>query len=951
MSNPTRLLSLSIALPLCTALFVASAASAQMLELKPRGTFAANVVAGSEIVAHDPQTQRLFITNGALNRLDVVDIQNVDAPILSFSIDISPFGGVVNSVAVSRGLVAAAIANTSATTPGVIAVFGSDGTLRRIFSAGVLPDHVSFSPDGNYLLSANEGEPVGDPSLPSFVDPRGSITVIDLSAGLDKATSRQIDFSAFDGRVQELRASGVRIFPGRLPSRDFEPEYIAVASDSRSAWVSLQETNAFAVLDLSTASIVDIVPAGLKDYSRGLARVTVADFPQLPILGTTPAGQSLRLGGFSGLWFEGVEGPTGKLRFATVPDRGPNGEPSNVDADPELERPFALPDYQPRVVRFLFDPQTNQIELGTSLLLTRNDGSPLTGLPNIAGVDEEPVDLFGMPLAYDPMGADLEALVIMPNGDYWMADEYRPAIYRFDATGKLQARYVPAGTAALAGAAVGTFGSETLPAEYSKRRANRGFEGMAFDSDAEILYAFIQTPLANPNLAASNSSKVIRMVGINPSSGAVVAEYVYPIDKAVLREQNTDKIGDAVYAGNGNFYIVERDDSIQRSGKKLLFQFNLTGATNLRAAGAPPLLPGLSLEQHSLDQLAQAGIRRIEKIKVANLPSLGYFQADKLEGLAWLGAGQLALLNDNDFGIAAQPLPIPPNGSVPLAATPKPIQLGIVRFDLPNALDVSDRDGSGATASINMANWPIYGMHMPDSIAAFSAAGRQFYVSAGEGDDRGEVARIGSSAFALDSTVFPNATALRTNAQLGRLNASTIDGNLDNDPAFERLQVLGSRSMNIWDQFGNLVYDSGEILERLNSLPGRFNSDHEANQSFDTRSDNKGPEPEAIAVGTTPEGRTYAFVGLERVGGIAAFDITDPYATRFASYANRRDFSMVINLTSNPAAAGDLGPEGITFISAANSPTGAPMIAVANEISGTTTLYSVVESLFRDGFE
>ena len=93
--------------------------------------------------------------------------------------------------------------------------------------------------------------------------------------------------------------------------------------------------------------------------------------------------------------------------------------------------------------------------------------------------------------------------------------------------------------------------------------------------------------------------------------------------------------------------------------------YNLTGATNLRA-GASPLLPGLTLEQHSLEQLAQAGIRRIEKIKVANLPSLGYFQGDKLEGLASLGDGQLALLNDNDFGIAAQPLPTPSNGTMPL---------------------------------------------------------------------------------------------------------------------------------------------------------------------------------------------------------------------------------------------------------------------------------------------
>lgn len=126
---------------------------------------------------------------------------------------------------------------------------------------------------------------------------------------------------------------------------------------------------------------------------------------------------------------------------------------------------------------------------------------------------------------------------------------------------------IPCG-AALAGQPVGTFGTETLPAEYSTRRANRGFEGMAFDPVAGILYAFIQTSLANPNLAASNASKVIRMLGINPGTGAVVSEYVYPMDKTPFREQNTDKIGDAVYAGNGQFYVVERDDSVQRSGKK-----------------------------------------------------------------------------------------------------------------------------------------------------------------------------------------------------------------------------------------------------------------------------------------------------------------------------------------------------------------------------------------------
>ena len=299
-----------------------------------------------------------------------------------------------------------------------------------------------------------------------------------------------------------------------------------------------------------------------------------------------------------------------------------------------------------------------------------------------------------------------------------------------------------------------------------------------------------------------------------------------------------------------------------------------------------------------------------------------------------------------------QPLPIPPNGSVPLRAIPTPIQLGIMRFTLPAGLDASDRDGPSAGPLANIQNWPVLGMHMPDSIASFSANGLPYYVSAGEGDDRGEVARIGAAGFTLDATAFPNAAALKANAQLGRLNGSQIDGDLDVDGDRDQIQVLGSRSFQLWDQFGNLVYDSGDILERVTAAaaPGNFNSDNEANQSFDTRSDNKGPEPEAIAVGVTPEGNTYAFVGLERQSGVAVFDITNPYAVRYVSYVNNRDFSVVIN-PADPDAAGDLGPEGIAFISAVNSPTGAPLVVVANELSGTTTIFSITESLFTDGFE
>lgn len=925
------------------ALSAAPLAEAAPVALGKRGTYATGTVAGAEIVAYDAATQRLFVTNGATDRIDVVNVADVDAPVLAFSIDIAPYGGSLTSVAFKNGVLAAAIPAADGTQPGVIALFDSAGAHLRTLPAGVLPDHVSFSPDGRYVLSANEGEPVGD------VDPPGSVTIVDLADGAAQATARTVDFTAFNGRENELRAKGVRLFPGRAAGVDLEPEYIATAPTNDVAFVSLQEANAFAVIDLAEGTVLDIVAAGLKNHGRGLPRVETHDFPQLPVLGTTPAGQTIRLGGFSGLWFEGVDAATGLMKFVTVPDRGPNGEPTDVNGDGTLERPFVLPGYQPRIVRFTFDPATGAIALGEQLMLFKADGTtPLTGLPNIGnGIDEPPVDLFGNPLPLDPLGADIEGLVVAPDGSYWMVDEYRPAIYHFDAGGRLVDRLVPAGTGALGGQPAGHYGRETLPAEYSTRRPNRGFEGMALDTDSGLLYAFIQTPLANPNTAASNASKVIRMVGIDPASGETVAEYVYLIDKTGFREQNTDKIGDAAYAGDGRFVIVERDDSVERSGKKLLFEFTLAGATNLRAAGAPALLPGKTLEQHTPDDLVTAGIRAVAKVKVANLPSLGYHQGDKLEGLAALPDGRLALINDNDFGVAPQPLPIPPNGSVPLDAEPTPIQLGLVSFDVPSGLDASDRDGP----AINIRHWPVFGMHMPDSIAAFSAGGKTFYASAGEGDDRGEVARI--SGLTLDPARFPDAAALQSNAQLGRLNASTIDGDLDGDGDFDRLQILGSRSMAIWDQYGNLVFDSGDILEQVTAArhPADFNADNEANQSFDTRSDNKGPEPEALAVGTLPNGHTYAFVGLERISGIAVFDVTDPYAATFAGYINKRDFGVVLDLDVAPDAAGDIGPEGIVFIPAADSPTGEAMIAVASEISGTTTLYTVSEVLFRDGFD
>ncbi|MCB0138811.1 MAG: esterase-like activity of phytase family protein, partial [Caldilineaceae bacterium] len=165
-------------------------------------------------------------------------------------------------------------------------------------------------------------------------------------------------------------------------------------------------------------------------------------------LGTTAAGQDILMGGFSGLYFEGVDEATGNLKFITHPDRGPNPDPMDVDDDGVNERPFALPEYQAQWVRFAVNPETHAITWGEQTLLTTTDGAPITGLPNLAGeggaayADEEPIDLFGNPLELDPYGADMEGIVRADDGTWWMVDEYRPAIYHFDADGVLITRYV-----------------------------------------------------------------------------------------------------------------------------------------------------------------------------------------------------------------------------------------------------------------------------------------------------------------------------------------------------------------------------------------------------------------------------------------------------------------------------------------------------------------------------
>ncbi|MGA1391554.1 MAG: choice-of-anchor I family protein [Phycisphaerales bacterium] len=275
--------------------------------------------------------------------------------------------------------------------------------------------------------------------------------------------------------------------------------------------------------------------------------------------------------------------------------------------------------------------------------------------------------------------------------------------------------------------------------------------------------------------------------------------------------------------------------------------------------------------------------------------------------------------------------------------------LGFKDHMLPeNALDASDRDNA-----IRIANWPISGILMPDGIARFTIDGVDYIATANEGDGRdygGYSNETRVKDVVLDPVAFPDAASLQLQANLGRIKMDASQGDIDNDGDYDALYSFGGRSMSILDASGTLIADTGRLMEEVTAtlLPDFFNSTNDENDTFDNRSDDKGPEPEGIAVGVVG-GRTVAFVGLERIGGVMAFDVSVPTSPVYAGYINTRDFA------GDPLAftAGDLGPEGIDFIAAADSPTGRPMLAVGFEISGTARLIEIAEAcagdLNRDG--
>lgn len=232
----------------------------------------------------------------------------------------------------------------------------------------------------------------------------------------------------------------------------------------------------------------------------------------------------------------------------------------------------------------------------------------------------------------------------------------------------------------------------------------------------------------------------------------------------------------------------------------------------------------------------------------------------------------------------------------------------------------------------------LYGYYLPDGVASFTVGGKTYFLTGNEGDNKddyietasAESARVSSISSSLDTTVFPSSVS----TELARLNINkTANGSLvgynTTTAKYEKLYTYGARSFSIWDaDTGAQVFDSGDDFERVvynDATPSLLFG------ALKGRMDDKGPEPENIVVGQVGS-EFFAFIGLERSSGIMMYQITNPAKPKFVQY---------IRNTSDAATTGDISPEGLKFISAADSPTGVPLLLVGYEVSGSMAVFQI----------
>lgn len=388
-----------------------------------------------------------------------------------------------------------------------------------------------------------------------------------------------------------------------------------------------------------------------------------------------------RRGGFGS---DMVGHPTIANRYYAITDRGPNAD-LKTDYAPTGKR-FPDPGYVPRIGEFEVTADGQVIKLREILLKDRS-GVNITGLPNPAGLGYTNEVAFGMdgnpllvdpalpfdavtnPTVTDPYGLDAEGLVALADGTFWVSDEYGPHIIHYNADG-IEIDRINAFAADDR-----RMGGYLLPAEFGKRRPNRGMEGLTITPDGKTLVGIMQSAMSNPN-GPANKSNLTRIVAVDLESKAV-AQYLYRqgIESEDISGQEYSNSA-IVALSDTSFLVLERDGAFHRDNPqafKRVYKIDLRTATNLEAitdtgtlaqdAAAGLTIGGQTLEQVVVaggaaqafkagwDQLAALGIRPADKTLVVDMTAEVQYPHDKMEGLWVINSSTLGVINDDDFGL------------------------------------------------------------------------------------------------------------------------------------------------------------------------------------------------------------------------------------------------------------------------------------------------------------
>ena len=421
--------------------------------------------------------------------------------------------------------------------------------------------------------------------------------------------------------------------------------------------------------DPATGSDSGSATAGATASPRDAVTLYTSDIPPLATVGGVTIGGSAYGSALTAV-------PGTRDEFYGLTDRGPN-----VDGRTDNEKVLPLPDFHPAIGRFRL--AAGRATLTKTITLSGTDGAPLNGLVDPrADTGESLVDIDGRPLPRSDHGLDTEGLVALPDGTFWVSDEYGPYIVHFDATGKEIARLSPF--------------DGTLPRELSLRTPNQGMEGLTITPDGSTLVGVMQSALKTPGLTGSAKSvPLARIVTVNLSTKAV-SEYLYPLANP---QKTKVAVSEITALSNTRFIVDERDGKLEPGADKKLYVADIAGATDvgprsrvpgsryvadaggLQIDGRPiETTVGVATDTAAIETLRSAGITTTTKTLDLDLgalvtridPSGKFFGHDKVEGVSVADGGStLVISNDSDFGLAGLA-----NDTPPFALKPKTLPDG-----------------------------------------------------------------------------------------------------------------------------------------------------------------------------------------------------------------------------------------------------------------------------------